>query len=89
VSWEVNLVANSEALVDSAEDGKKPALSFCWTLDNLPKSGPAAPLIANQAMITASAPHKTFLPFGEVLFERCLVVSDMRVMPLRLVGSRP
>ena len=29
VSWEVNFVANSDALVDSAEDGKKPALSFC------------------------------------------------------------
>ena len=29
VSCEVNLVANSEALVDSADDGKNPALSFC------------------------------------------------------------
>ena len=29
VSCEVNLVASSEALVDSAEVGKKPALSFC------------------------------------------------------------
>jgi translation elongation factor EF-Ts len=29
VSCEVNFVASSDAFVDSAEVGKKPALSFC------------------------------------------------------------
>jgi hypothetical protein len=88
VSWEVNLVANSDALVDSAEDGKKPALSFCWTLDSFPKSGPATPLIANQAMITAIAPQRIFLPLGEDLVERWVVFSDMLVKPLQLGESR-
>jgi hypothetical protein len=52
------------------EDGKKPALSFCWTLDSFPKSGPATPLIANQAMITAIAPHKILRPLFSVLVAR-------------------
>jgi len=67
VSCEVNLVANSEALVDSADEGRKPALSFCWTLESFPKSGPATPEMANQAMITAIAPQSTFLPLLAVL----------------------
>jgi hypothetical protein len=75
-------VANSEALVDSAEDGKNPALSFCWTLDSFPKSGPATPETANQAMITAIAPHKILRPLLSVFVARWEFVADIRVKPL-------
>jgi hypothetical protein len=72
-------------LVDSADEGRKPALSFCWTLDSFPNSGPATPEMANQAMITAIAPQSTFLPLLTVLDVLGLVFSDIQVKPLQLV----
>lgn len=48
---------SSATRVDSADAGKNEALSFSCTSLSRPDSGPAAPLMRNQATTTAIAPQ--------------------------------
>ena len=50
-----NLADSTYTLVDSAESGRNAALSFFWTLESLPKSGPATPAMPNQATMDKTA----------------------------------
>lgn len=50
-----NVAMASEALEASELAGKNLELSFFWTLERLPKSGPVALLITNHRIVTAVA----------------------------------
>lgn len=71
------------ARVDSALSGKKAALSFSWTVESLPKVGPATDEIMSQAIMVIMAIQSGFLPLTE-LFD--LVLIAMRnLAPLELL----
>jgi len=59
-----NCACSSATSVDSAEEGRKAALSFSCTWDSCPARGPAQLEIINQPMATTIASHTPLRALG-------------------------